>query len=148
MNKFLNTYHDFKWKMFGSGSSARVFGISVYGNPHYHKKWFQYTVMPAHDLIRSIGNGKRWIRNRTVKKYKHHIVYTDLEPGRRDVDTVMLHACFALLCRYVEWECRGVDKIEEFNSELLEEEEKDSDNIPYKGALSDQANRQSEAVTL
>lgn len=41
------------------------------------------------------------------RRYRHHIVYTDLEPGWHDCDEVLLYACMAVLCRFVEWEVPG-----------------------------------------
>lgn len=50
---------------------------------------------------------KSWFRSRFVRKYRHHVVYTDLKPGWCDADYVMERAIVALVRRYVDWELEG-----------------------------------------
>lgn len=54
--------------------------------------------------VRRIENFIWKIKHRIIPRHKYHIVDTGLEPEYYDVDTRMLHACFSLLCSYVEEE--------------------------------------------
>jgi len=52
---------------------------------------------------------KYWVRSHITRRW--HVVPTHLKPGYYDKDTLLLHACFALLIDYVELElstCNGV----------------------------------------
>lgn len=78
------------------------------------------------------------------KKYDYHLVDTGLEPGYYDPDYRMLCACFALLCHYVEVEMGGVEKMDQFTSELRTQGEPLTDET----LVADQADNQSEAAKL
>lgn len=73
-----------------------------------------------------------------------HLVNTGLEPAYYDVDTLMLHACMSLLCRYIEHEMGGESSIEEFNRDLR----KIVDPNEPDGMSSAQADCQEEALTI
>jgi hypothetical protein len=82
------------------------------------------TVPDWRDLLcpcrRAIRNARRWVECRTIPGRMRHWVKTDLEPSTwYDADHRMLHACFSLLCSFVEDEHEGGDaEVEEFAKEL------------------------------
>jgi hypothetical protein len=92
------------------GSGDYVFGISVYGNPYYDKPWFQWTIKPLYRIGRKINDAKYWFMWRFIPRHQYNIVRTGLKPGYYDEDTLMLHACFAILGRYIESE-GGIEAI-------------------------------------
>jgi hypothetical protein len=135
------------WKFLncGRGSTAVLFGVPIYGNRFYDTLWFRGTVMPIFRLGRSLHDMRAWLRCRTFPKYRHHVVDTGLRPGWHDCDELMLHACMALLCRYVEWECGGEDKLAGFSDELLVP---GSEGHGPRNVVEAQANTQNEALTI
>ena len=50
------------------------------------------------------------VKHRTVDIY--HKIDTGLEPAYYDIDTLLLHGCFSLLCRFVESEYKGADDLQ------------------------------------
>ena len=56
------------------------------------------------------------IRHRTINVY--HKIDTGLKPEYYDIDTLIVHGMFSLLCRYVEREQHGEAKMLEFISDL------------------------------
>lgn len=60
------------------------------------------------------------IHHRLSPRHRYHMVNTGLKPGYYDVDTRMLHACMALLCKHVECEYDGIEAYESFTRELRE----------------------------
>ena len=84
------------------GSGDTVFGVPIYGNTYYNEPWFRLTFRAYHSFLRRVDNVYFWFVYRFRRRY--HIVNTGLEPGYRDVDDLMFHACFALLGRFVEKE--------------------------------------------
>jgi hypothetical protein len=82
--------------------SDTVFGVSIYGNKNYNKKWFRYTFKLYHNLLSQIDDLWYFFHYRFINRI--HIVKTNLKPGWHDVDEVMFHACFSLLGRFVEKE--------------------------------------------
>ena len=125
------------------GSSSRVLGIPVFGNRHFDRRWFKLTVLPLYRFFRSAQDAKNWVRYRTIKRHKYHLVDTRLGPGYYDQDTRMLHACFSLLGDYIEEE-GGADKLAQWSQELMAEPDK---NAP-EGMQMGQAQRQNEALSL
>jgi hypothetical protein len=102
---------------FSSSSGAAVFGVGVYGG-HSKTWWHRAFIRPVYRLG---NNCHHWLweaRYRLQKKHRYHLVDTGLEPGYYDADTLMLHACFSLLCRYVEKEQGGVEKLESWGKKL------------------------------
>jgi len=82
-------------------------------------KWKGYIKPLAEDFIPGYYKLNRlyWsIRHRTFDIY--HKVDTKLKPGYYDIDTLMLHSAFSLLCRFVEEEYKGVDKLEKRIADL------------------------------
>ena len=76
-------------------------------------KWHGWPKTLADDFIPSFPRINRlyWaIRHRTTDRY--HIVKTDLPPEYYDIEILMLHSMFSLLCRYVEDEMHGVARCE------------------------------------
>lgn len=56
--------------------------------------------------------GLRWRVGRLFSpRYRMDMVDTGLGHGWHDCDDVLLHASFAVLCRYVEWEQGGFDPL-------------------------------------
>jgi hypothetical protein len=72
------------------------------------------------------------------------MIDTGLTPGYCDVDLLMLHGCFSLLCRFVEDEHGGTEALEEFTREL----EAHPDPHAPKDASSSQADHQRGAIDL
>lgn len=122
----------------GSGSSAIVFGLPVWGGG---RQW----VKSLHHFFLRFRDARYWFLYRFSKDHQYHIVRTGLEPGYYDVDTIMLNACMTLLCRYVEDEQGGVDKLaiwaEELQGPVVGHE-------PYEGATKQQGEKDSEAVAI
>lgn len=69
-------------------------------------------------IWRRYRDAKWWLFHRLIPRHRYHVVHTGLEPSYYDVDTLMLHACMALLCRYVENEHGGAERLSEFVAEL------------------------------
>ena len=77
-------------------SEARVFGYRIYGKAPAALKWLGLKVLrPLTDLSYAF-------KYRFVREHQYNIVRTGLKPGYYDVDTCMLHSCFALLLRFIE----------------------------------------------
>lgn len=73
---------------------------------------------------RRIKDAVWWFRWRFDPRHQYNVVKTGLKPGYYDIDTLLLHASMSLLCRYVEDERGGRDKLLERISQLREEEGK------------------------
>lgn len=56
-----------------------------------------------------IDNIYWFIHHRIIDK--HHIIKTGLKPGYYDINYLMIHGLFSLLCKFVEKEYSGVDSI-------------------------------------
>jgi hypothetical protein len=107
------------WNMAGSG--ARVFGVPVFGLRDEEEKWFYNAVVLPVYRVSSAVNRVIWgFRYRFIPYHRYNVVYTDLPPGYYDIDTVMLHANFQLLRRYVEDEHGGADKLKEYTDYCAE----------------------------
>lgn len=121
------------------GSGAIVFGWPVFGAeaPKY--------VAGAFRIFSRIRNAKWWLRHRLSPKHQHHVIRTGLEPSYYDCDTLMLHGCMALLCRYIEDEMGGADRIEKFNAELREP---GSEGHGPRECVESQADRQATALEI
>lgn len=78
---------------------------------------------------------RRWVRYRTTRRY--HVVKTGLPPGYYDEDVLILHACMALLDRFVAWH-GGEHDLEKFTERLRE----------HPHGTSSQAHDQSEALAI
>lgn len=87
-----------------SSSAAVVLGYPVYGDSPGWIRWL------AHSIFRPAHTAKWALKHRYQPRHRYNLVRTGLEPGYYDYDTRMLHACFALLCEYVEEE-GGIDAI-------------------------------------
>lgn len=125
---------------FGTSSMASVFGIEVYGGDEW---WRFHLIRP----IYNVGNRvHRWIwkaRYRLQKKHRYHLVDTGLKPGYYDADYLMLHSCFSLLCRYVEGEQGGVERLEEWSATLAAEPDKHAPEASQR-----QSSKDAEAAVL
>jgi hypothetical protein len=128
------------WNVTG-GSSDAVLGVPIYGRKK--RVWHNFTIMPLYRIGRSIRDAKFWIFYRVHPKHRYHIINTGLEPGYYDEDTLILHGCFAMLERYIEWH-GGDSDLEKFSKDLLAEPDK---NAP-PGLQSHQGDSQLEAVKL
>lgn len=54
----------------------------------------------------------KWkILHRVHPEHRYNIVRTGLKPGYYDIDVLMLHSVMTLICRYVEDERNGVEKL-------------------------------------
>lgn len=124
-----------------NSSEDSVFGVSIYGRKK--KRWHDFTIMPLYRLGRKVNSAKMWLMYRFHPRHQYHIIRTGLKPGWYDEDELILHACFAMLERYIEWH-GGDEDLQKFSDELMAEPDK---NAP-PGLQSDQAERQTEAVKL
>jgi hypothetical protein len=124
-----------------SGSGARILGYKIYGGapPWLVKRW----LFP---FFRRLKDAKLWVMYRVVPRHQYHLIRTGLPPGYYDADTLMLHGAMAMLCRYVEDECGGVDELGRFTRDLRDPGKQDK-NAP-DGLEEAQADRQTEAVTI
>lgn len=109
-----------RWRFLrcSGGSGDVLFGIKIYGNRYFDKAWFKNTVYQAYRVARRIHEARYWVLYRTTKR-DLWTVRTGLHQGYYDCDTLMLHACMSLLCRYVEDECGGDKKLEKWTADLL-----------------------------
>jgi hypothetical protein len=123
-----------------------VFGIDYYGSRHYGTWWWTMTVGNALDIKNRLLRISRWFRCRFSRRYRHHVIYTGLEPGWWDIDTIMLNGMFALLDRYVEWENDGPEKMRKWAAELRESEAANKDGMAVSYAR--QASVDEEAASL
>lgn len=123
------------WDVSGSSLDS-IFGVDVFGSKHRDKLWFRYGIKPLYRFGRRLNDAKYWLLWRFHPEHKYNIVKTGLRPGYYDCDTLMLYACFALLCRYVEDE-GGPEELERFTAKLRDEP-----------CHAEQAGRQSEALAL
>jgi len=128
----------------GGGSEDAILGVKVYGNKYRDAWWFGGIVMPVYRFASKIDRAYDWLRYRLVPRHQYHLVNTGLKPAYYDCDTLMLNACFALLCRYVEDEMGGEDAIRRLNQQLL----LTPDHNAPEGLESGQAARQASAVDL
>ena len=131
------------WRTEG-GSSDAVFGVAIYRREHRDTWWFKRIILPIYRAGRWVSGARSGLRSRLIPKYQHHLIRTGLEPGWHDCDEVMLHGCFALLRRYIEWEMGGAAAIERFNQKLRLMPDP---NAP-DGLEAAQADGQSEALQL
>jgi len=97
---------------FSSGTMAAAFGVQVHG-PHSGKPWHRLAIRPAWKLGNSISRLVWRLRWRFSPRHRWHVIDTGLKPGPREIGEVMLHGMFALLRRYVEDVCGGVEQAEE-----------------------------------
>lgn len=125
-----------------SGSAARVFGVDVYGGPDTLIK--KAIILPVHRIALRIHNVLWAVRHRFHPRHRYNMIKTGLPPGYYDVDTLMLHGCFSLLCRYVEDECGGADDLLKWTKDLMS----NPDHNAPDGCLENQANGQLKALEL
>lgn len=125
------------------GSSAKVFGVSVYGASS-EAWWHKAMIRPAYRVFYRLDRIQDWFLYRLHPKHRYHLVDTGLEPGYYDADELMLHACFSLLCRYVERGMGGDIRLEHWAETLKSEPDK---NAPA-GWQVQQGELESEAVVL
>lgn len=132
---------------FRSSSGARVFGTDVFGGKDgWLKDWI---IRPTYRIGNRIHHWLWELRYRNpFGRHQYHMVNTHLEPGYYDCDTLMLHACFSLLRRYVEDECGGPQKMLEWSRELEDPDNRDRTEHGMGAALDHQAHGQNEAVAL
>ena len=81
--------------------------------------WHGYTIPLLEDFLPYYNKFKHWywaIRHRTIDVY--HKIDTGLPPEYYDIDTLMVHGMFSLLCRYVEEEQHGEARMLKFIGEL------------------------------
>lgn len=100
------------WFALGS-SMAQVFGMDVFGGKYSH------IAKPIYRVIKPVVyDFKWWFLHRYWPSHRYNIVRTGLPPVYWDFDTRMLHACFSLLCDYVE--CHGgLLELTRWGNELL-----------------------------
>jgi len=133
------------WFDFSGGSNAGIFGIGIYGGRIGRKDWWrECLVKPVWRVGHAAHNAKWKVLHRLHPAHRYHMVDTGLTPAYYDVDTLMLNACFTLLCRYVEREMGGAEEIEKFNRELTQSPDP---NAP-DGWENGQVDRQAESVKL
>lgn len=128
------------WRCTG-GSDDAVLGVPVYGGKQ--RIWHKLTIRPLYKLGRRLNSAKWWVLRRFHPRHRHHIIHTGLEPGYYDEDTLILHGCFAMLERYIQWHGGDVD-LQKWSEEL----KKEPDSNAPEGLQSRQAERQMEAVDL
>lgn len=129
----------------GGGSSDVLFGIKIFGNRYYRKPWFQHTVYRAYRIARRIHDAKMWVKYRTTRRDCWDVPTPELKPGYYDCDTLMLHGCMGLLCRYVEDECGGDKGLEKFTQDLMKP---GSEGYGPRELVDAQAEHQSEAIKI
>jgi hypothetical protein len=136
----------FRWNFLsvGGGSGDVLFGIKIYGNRHYDRPWFQSTVMRAYRVAMRVHQAKMWALYRTTRR-DCWTINTGLEPGYYDCDSLMLHGCMGLLCRYVEIESGGDEGLERFTNELRQP---GSEGHGPRECVDAQAKSQDEAITI
>ncbi len=133
------------WFDFGSSSNAGIFGQSALCGPRGKKEWWRvYIIRPLWNVGHSAHRLKWYLQHRFNPKHQYHLIDTGLEPGYYDVDYLMLHGCFSLLCRYVEDEQGGVEKLTKWSENLMTAPDK---NAP-EGLHESQGENESEAVKL
>ncbi len=95
-------------------------------------------------ITRRLKDMKWWVQCRFHTKYRMHVINTGLEPGWHDEDQLILYACMAMLCRYIEWHGTEED-IEAFNAELRDPgiDPNSPDELKHG-----QADRQEEALAI
>lgn len=98
-----------------AGSASMVFGRYVYED---EGKPFR----PFFNFLGHIDRRIWKLRYRYDRKHQYHLVNTGLEPDYYDIDSIMLHANMALLCRYVEDERGGEDELQKRVDYLHSEE--------------------------
>lgn len=128
------------WSCSG-GSNDAVLWVPIYGRKK--RIWHKFTIIPLYRIGRRLSIAKYWLYYRLRPKHQHHIIRTGLEPGYYDEDVLILHGCFAMLERFVEWH-EGVDVLEKFTQELGD---RPDPNAP-EGINSSQIWTQSEAIAL
>lgn len=128
----------------GDHSSASVFFVPIYGSQHKRSWWFRGLIRPVFAIGNKCHRAKWWLKWRLLPRHRHFIVNTGLEPGYYDCDILMLHACMALLKRYIE-EMGGEMQVEKFNQELRAP---GADGYAPLGTCAAQAGGQSEALTI
>ena len=105
------------------------------------RKWFRLLKKDFKQDVKWYGVGKAiwrlnpfhyswdhkiwWVRHRTINRY--HVIKTGLEPNYYDIDTLMVHGLFSLLCRFVEDEHEGISGIDKRIEELKKGDELDKD---------------------
>lgn len=126
-----------------AGSASKVLGVEVYGN---NGKW----VKPIYNVFYFIDRRIVWpLKYRFVKKHQYHLVDTKLKPAYYDIDHLMLHANMALLCRYVEIERGGADKLQDRVDYLLSDQAKiDYEHTPDDAPISSYADADIEALRI
>lgn len=62
-------------------------------------------------FVHRLSDAKWWVLHRIHPRHRYHIVKTGLSPGYHDKDTLILHACFSLMKRYVEGERGGIAEV-------------------------------------
>lgn len=133
------------WFDFSSGSNMGIFGQSALCGPRGEKEWWRvYIIRPLWNVGHAVHRLKWYLQHRLNPKHRYHIIDTGLEPGYYDADYLILHGCFSLLCRYVEHDHGGVEKLSEWSNNLLNATD---ENAP-EGWLEACGKRESEAVKL
>lgn len=130
------------WEV-GGGSHDSILWVGVYGG-HSDEWWHKAIIKPVYRVAHRLDRLIWAARYRLSPRHRYHLVDTRLEPGYYDVDYLMLHACFALLRRYIEDEMGGEEAIRRFNQQLLLVPDP---NAP-EGLQERQADRQANAVDL
>ena len=127
----------------GGGSGDGFLFFRIFGNRFYRRPWFQATVMPVYGVLLRIHHAKQWVAHRIVPSRRYHVVDTGLTPGYYDEDMLMLHACMALLGKYIKWH-GGEESLAKFSQELRDNPDR---NAP-EGLQDTQADRQDEAIAI
>jgi hypothetical protein len=89
------------WNCRGSSFDS-VFWVSIYGTEDTW--WHRFLILPIYRVGRAVNTAKYWLLYRFHPGHQYHIVKPKLRPGHYDPDSMILHACFTLLGRYIEEE--------------------------------------------
>lgn len=89
-------------------------------------------------IRRRLHDANWWVLHRTTHRY--HMLDTGLDPGWHDEDTMILHACMAMLGRYIRSH-GGIDSLAKFSEELRAEHD-------FMAEAGSQASDQDEAVAI
>jgi len=128
-----------------NSSGAKFIGIAIYGD--YHKAWWsKWFLQPVFYWFQDFYNFRLSLKYRFFPSYrKRWFIDTGAHRGWNDCDTLILHACMAILCMYLEDECGGEVELEKFTKEL---EQPGSEGYGPREAVDRQSFTQAEALRI
>lgn len=72
---------------------------------------------------RRLSDAVWWVKYRTMKKHKYHLIDTKLDPGYHDTDHVIFHGCFSAFEDFIEKDIgiKGVKWQRDYYKKMLDE---------------------------